>query len=56
MIKQRGRKQIKAGEETVQVPMKMARSQKEKLTLLGGVKWVRARIDRARLKEEKDKP
>lgn len=50
MIKVRGRKTIKPGEETVQVPMKMARSQKDKLTLLGGVKWVRARIDRAKVK------
>lgn len=52
MLKPRGRKRLKDGEETVQFPLKMARSQKVKLNLLGGAKWVRARIDRAKIKEE----
>ena len=40
-----GRKPIKPGERMVVVPLRMTPEQKAKLTTLGGVKWVRAKLD-----------
>lgn len=43
-----GRPPVKAGEETVTVSLRMTPAQRDKLKLLGGAKWVRDRIDRAK--------
>lgn len=43
-----GRKPLEEGVETVPVTIRMTATQKAKLALLGGAKWVRARIDRAK--------
>lgn len=43
-----GRKPVKQGEETVTVSMRMTVAQREKLSQLGGVDWVRKRIDKAK--------
>ena len=43
-----GRPPVKAGEETVTVSLRMTPSQRERLERLGGAKWVRERIDRAK--------
>lgn len=43
-----GRPPVKAGEETVTVSLRMTQAQREKLESLGGAKWVRDRIDRAK--------
>jgi len=43
-----GRKPVKAGEETVTVSIRMTQAQREKLERIGGAKWVRYRIDRAK--------
>lgn len=43
-----GRPPVKAGEETVTVSLRMTPTQREKLDRLGGAKWVRDRIDRAK--------
>ena len=43
-----GRPPVKAGEETLTVSMRMTPAQREKLARLGGAKWVRDRIDRAK--------
>jgi len=43
-----GRKPVKAGEETVTVSLRMTPAQREKLARLGGAKWVRERIERAK--------
>ncbi len=43
-----GRHPVKAGEETVTVSLRMTAAQREKLERLGGAKWVRDRIDRAK--------
>ena len=43
-----GRPPVKAGEETVTVSLRMTPAQREKLERLGGAKWVRDRIDRAK--------
>lgn len=51
-----GRKPLEAGEETVPVTVRMTRPQKEKLTKLGGAKWVRERIDKAKEPEKKPPP
>ena len=40
-----GRKPIKPGELMVIVPLRMTPAQKDKLTNLGGAKWVRAKLD-----------
>lgn len=42
-----GRKPVKQGEETVTVSLRMTPTQREKLTALGGAKWVRDQIDAA---------
>lgn len=42
-----GRKPLASDEETVVVKVLMTESQKEKLSRLGGPKWVRARVDEA---------
>lgn len=52
MKRKRGQKPIKAGEDSVTVSLRMAVEQKEKLHRLGGAKWVRARIERAKEKAE----
>lgn len=49
-MKKRGRKTAKPGDETVTVALRMGMTQRAKLGLLGGAKWVRARIDRAKIK------
>ena len=43
-----GRNPVKAGEDTVTVSLRMTESQRDKLALLGGAKWVRQRIDKAK--------
>ena len=43
-----GRPPVKAGEETITVSLRMTPAQREKLERLGGAKWVRDRIDRAK--------
>lgn len=43
-----GRKPLAAGEETVTVSIRVTVAQREKLERLGGAKWVRDRIDRAK--------
>ena len=43
-----GRPPVKAGEETVTVSLRVTPAQREKLDRLGGAKWVRDRIDRAK--------
>lgn len=43
-----GRKPLAAGEETVTVSLRVTVAQREKLERLGGAKWVRDRIDRAK--------
>lgn len=43
-----GRKPVKQGEETVTLSLRVTVVQREKLALLGGAKWVRQKIDRAR--------
>lgn len=43
-----GRLPVKAGEETLTVSLRMTPAQREKLERLGGAKWVRERIDRAK--------
>ena len=43
-----GRPPVKAGEETITISLRMTPAQREKLERLGGAKWVRDRIDRAK--------
>lgn len=43
-----GRKPLAVGEETVPVTIRMTKPQKDKLERLGGPKWVRERIDKAK--------
>lgn len=43
-----GRPPVQAGEETITVSLRMTSAQREKLERLGGAKWVRDRIDRAK--------
>ena len=43
-----GRPPVKQGEETVTVSLRMTPAQREKMDRLGGAKWVRDRIDRAK--------
>lgn len=43
-----GRKPLEEGVETVPVTVRMTLRQKDKLARLGGAKWIRARIDRAK--------
>lgn len=45
-----GRPPVKAGEETVTVSLRMTPAQREKMGRLGGAKWVRELIDRAKPK------
>ncbi len=42
-----GRKPVKQGEQTVTVSLRLTPEQRQKLTRLGGAKWVRQRIDKA---------
>jgi hypothetical protein len=42
-----GRKPLKEGETTFVVSVRLAQSQRAKLALLGGAKWIRAMIERA---------
>ena len=39
---------MKAGEETITISLRVTAAQREKLERLGGAKWVRDRIDRAK--------
>lgn len=43
-----GRKPVKEGENTVTVSLRVTVAQREKLEALGGAKWVRQRIDKAK--------
>lgn len=43
-----GRKPVAEGQPTVTVSLRMTEGQREKLQRLGGAKWVRQRIDRAK--------
>lgn len=43
-----GRKPLDPTSDTVGVTVKMTTKQRDKLTRLGGPKWIRDRIDRAR--------
>ena len=43
-----GRKPLAEGVETVVVTLRMTPDQREKLERLGGPKWIRDRIDKAR--------
>ena len=43
-----GRKSLKAGEVSVTVSMRLTSSQREKLLQLGGAKWIRQKIDKAK--------
>lgn len=43
-----GRPPVKPGQETVTVSLRMTPTQREKLERLGGARWVRERIDRAK--------
>ncbi len=45
-----GRPEVKPGQETVVVSIRMGIDQRAKLEQLGGAQWVRDRIDRAKLK------
>lgn len=47
----RGRPAIQEGAETVPVNIRMTAQQRDKLALLGGPRWVRERIDKAKPKE-----
>lgn len=47
---------MKAGEETVTVSLRMTPAQREKLERLGGAKWVRERIERAKEPNTEAKP
>ena len=49
-MKKRGRKSAKPGDPTVTVALRMGSTQREKLGLLGGARWVRGKIDRAKVK------
>jgi hypothetical protein len=51
-----GRPPVQAGEETVTVSLRMTPAQREKLERLGGAKWVRDRIDRAKEPNGSGKP
>lgn len=43
-----GQQPVRPGEVTVAVPIRMTEGQRDKLKRLGGPKWVRARIDKAK--------
>lgn len=43
-----GRPPVREGEETMSVSLRMTKAQREKLERLGGAKWVRDRIDKAK--------
>lgn len=43
-----GRKPVAEGEPTITVSLRMTANQRDKLARLGGAKWVRQRIDKAR--------
>lgn len=47
-VRGRGRPAIQAGEETVPVTVRMTLPQRDKLARLGGPKWLRDRVDKAR--------
>ena len=43
-----GRKSVAEGQSTVTVSLRMTEGQRDKLQRLGGAKWVRQRIDKAK--------
>ena len=43
-----GRKPVAEGQPTVTVSLRMTEGQRDKLQRLGGAKWVRQRIDKAK--------
>ena len=51
-----GRKRISATDHTITVSLRMTPAQREKLARLGGAKWVRDRIDRAKEPNAQGKP
>lgn len=50
-----GRPPVQAGEGTITISLRMTPSQREKLERLGGAKWVRDRIARAKEPNAADK-
>lgn len=44
-----GRKPLSQAEETITASFRMTQSERDKLTLLGGAKWIRARIKAAKV-------
>ena len=46
-----GRKPLAEGEQTVMFALRMTAFQREKLALLGGAKWLREKIDTAKVKK-----
>lgn len=46
--RQRGRKPLSEGMDTVPFVVRMTTAQRDKLNRLGGAKWVRDKIDRAK--------
>ena len=51
-----GRPQLKRGEATVVVSLRLTQAQAAKYTLLGRHRWVRRMIDRARIKKMPTEP
>jgi hypothetical protein len=44
-----GRKPLSQAEETITACFRMTRSERDKLAILGGAKWIRARIKAAKV-------
>ncbi len=44
-----GRKPLSQAEETITACFRMTRSERDKLTILGGAKWIRAKIKAAKV-------
>lgn len=44
-----GRKPLSQAEETITASFRMTQSERDKLTLLGGAKWIRAKIKAAKV-------
>lgn len=51
-----GRKPVTEGQPTVTVSLRMTEGQRDKLQRLGGAKWVRQRIDKAKSPNASGKP
>ena len=44
-----GRKPLSQAEETITASFRMTRSERDKLAILGGAKWIRAKIKAAKV-------